>query len=135
MYVQYLREMNEVISSFPERKRFLLATTLEGAQAFNQLAVAFDIDCCRTAPSPGSVQRLTGRPRPRLPIPRAKTGTLALHMGGAWVLTEAVGRRRWRRRLEVRKAVAAPSGPVSLPLERQAAQSRQVRAGEAQEPS
>ena len=105
--------------------------SLEGAQAFNQLAVAFD----RTAPSPGGVQRLTGRPRPRLPIPRAKTGTLALHMGGAWVLTEAVGRRRWRRRLEVRKAMAAPSGPVSLPLERQAAQSRQVRAGEAQEPS
>ena len=64
---------------------------LEGAQAFNQLAVAFDCACCRTVPSPGGVQQLTGRPRPRLPIPRAKTGTLALHMGSAWVLTEAVG--------------------------------------------
>lgn len=64
--------------------------SLEGAQAvFNELAVAFD--CYRAAPSSGGVQRLTGRPRPRLPIPRAKTGALALHMGGAWVLAEAAG--------------------------------------------
>ena len=101
------------------------------AQAFDELEVAF---YCRAAPSAGSVHRGTGRPRPRFPIPCAKTGALALHMGGAWVLTETVGSATLEAAGSSTRAVAgrpvahSPPGSAEPP---RAAQSRQARLEEA----
>ena len=110
-------------------RRPALAQVSEGAQALDKLEVAFD---CRGGrfPLTGGVQRGTRQPRPRLPIPRAEAGALALHMRSVWVLTETVGSAALEAaRSSTRGSGWAPSGPVSPPWECRAAQSRQARPG------
>ena len=96
-------------------RRPALAQVSEGAQALDKLEVAFD---CRGGgfPLTGGVQRGTRQPRPRLPIPRAEAGALALHMRSVWVLTETVGSAALEAaRSSTRGSGWAPSGPVSPP--------------------